>query len=309
MNVCFVIAIILLLVGSAQSATLTVCPSGCAYSSIQAAIDAASPGDTIEVHSGDYYEDVLMNKDVIIKGIDSGGGEPWLRSLSRCGHPESAVTGLKISITMGTVTIGGKISCGGVVTDSAMKNPELPEKSDQLIYSDDFSNINSGWASKNDQIGISAYDNDKYRILVLQDGKLMYSSLYKVFSDFAMEVEAALERGSDKNGYGVILRKIDEDNFFEFAITGEGNYMFNKLQNDRWTTIVPKTHSNAIHTGNATNIIKFGCKGDKFTFYVNGVKLGECTDSSFASGNIGLAAESTNGIVQASFDNIKVWAL
>ncbi|MDD4446703.1 MAG: NosD domain-containing protein [Methanothrix sp.] len=51
--------------------TLTVCASGCNFTSIQAAINAACPGDTIEVKSGTYYENVNVNKDLILTGIDS----------------------------------------------------------------------------------------------------------------------------------------------------------------------------------------------------------------------------------------------
>ncbi|HWQ96236.1 MAG TPA: NosD domain-containing protein [Candidatus Methylomirabilis sp.] len=60
----------ILLAGSAQAATLTVCKSGCAYSGIQDAVDAASSGDTIQVQSGTYYENVNVNKQLILRGIE-----------------------------------------------------------------------------------------------------------------------------------------------------------------------------------------------------------------------------------------------
>ena len=59
----------LLLAGSANAATLTVCPSGCAYSIIQAAVNASSSGDTIQVQSGTYYENVNVNKQLTLRGI------------------------------------------------------------------------------------------------------------------------------------------------------------------------------------------------------------------------------------------------
>ena len=39
---------------AAAAAELHVCPSGCAYSTVQAAVDAASPGDVIKVAAGTY---------------------------------------------------------------------------------------------------------------------------------------------------------------------------------------------------------------------------------------------------------------
>lgn len=65
----YVIGIILILfVSNASAATLIVCPSGCTYSSIQTAIDASSPGDTVEVQSGTYYEEVVVDKTLKLQG-------------------------------------------------------------------------------------------------------------------------------------------------------------------------------------------------------------------------------------------------
>jgi len=51
------------------------------------------------------------------------------------------------------------------------------------------------------------------------------------------------------------------------------------------------------------------CDGDRFTFYVNGEKLGTYTDNAFAAGDVGLAAGKFEeaGDVHISFDNLKVW--
>lgn len=49
---------------SARAATSTVCPapgSGCNFTSIQAAVNAAAPGDTITVAAGTYTEQILVN--------------------------------------------------------------------------------------------------------------------------------------------------------------------------------------------------------------------------------------------------------
>lgn len=107
---------ILLLVGFAQAATLTVCPSGCEYSSIQAAIDAASPGDIILVHSGGYKEQVFVNKDITLEGVDTGGGAPVVKIISLCGHPESVINGIKYCVMKSDCSdnSGSNIMCPGL---------------------------------------------------------------------------------------------------------------------------------------------------------------------------------------------------
>jgi hypothetical protein len=53
---------------SAASATPLVCSSGCFFNSIQAAINAAQPGATITVGAGSFYENVVVNKSVTLRG-------------------------------------------------------------------------------------------------------------------------------------------------------------------------------------------------------------------------------------------------
>ena len=76
MKLVLAIVAIMLIAGFAQASTLTVCPSGCDYTSIQAADYAAKPNDTIEVHSGTYNESVVLTKNIMFNGTDTGSGEP-----------------------------------------------------------------------------------------------------------------------------------------------------------------------------------------------------------------------------------------
>jgi parallel beta-helix repeat protein len=60
---------------TARAAAITVCASGCNYTTIQEAIDAASPGDTINVGAGIYAGQINVNKSVTILG-DPGDASP-----------------------------------------------------------------------------------------------------------------------------------------------------------------------------------------------------------------------------------------
>ncbi len=59
----------------------TVCPSGCPFTKIQPAIDAARSGDTITVGPGTYYENLSVTKSLTLEGagrvtISSAGANP-----------------------------------------------------------------------------------------------------------------------------------------------------------------------------------------------------------------------------------------
>jgi hypothetical protein len=64
----FAAAALALAAGPASAATKTVCSSGCPFTSIQAAIEAATPGATITIGPGSYYENVVVKKSLTLKG-------------------------------------------------------------------------------------------------------------------------------------------------------------------------------------------------------------------------------------------------
>jgi hypothetical protein len=70
--VCSVIIAVIALIGPisrAQAASRSVCKSGCEYTRINAAIEAASPGDTISIAAGTYFENVVVtDKNLTITG-------------------------------------------------------------------------------------------------------------------------------------------------------------------------------------------------------------------------------------------------
>ena len=59
------------LLSGAGAATLEVCQSGCQYSSVTAAVEAAAEGDTIVVRGGHYKEDTIhIGKALTLEGVD-----------------------------------------------------------------------------------------------------------------------------------------------------------------------------------------------------------------------------------------------
>ena len=63
---------------TAAADTLTVCASGCQYTSINAAIDAASDGDVILLSAETYYEGARINTDgkaITLRGATDKSGD------------------------------------------------------------------------------------------------------------------------------------------------------------------------------------------------------------------------------------------
>lgn len=67
-------AFIILLSGTGLAGTARISPG----KSIQDAIYESKPGDTIEIQSGTYLENVAVTKPLLIRGVDTGSGRPTI---------------------------------------------------------------------------------------------------------------------------------------------------------------------------------------------------------------------------------------
>ena len=63
---------------SAAQADVRVCAEGCDYASIQEALNAAAPNDTVVLESGIYRERLIVGRSIVLKGLDTGSGRPIL---------------------------------------------------------------------------------------------------------------------------------------------------------------------------------------------------------------------------------------
>ena len=163
-----------LLIPEVRAATLIVCPAG-PHTTVQAAIDSANPGDTINVWSGTYNERVTINKSITLKG--NGSTETII---------DGQALGDAIQIKAPNVTISGFMIRNSSETDSGIficgnsgysvesciiENNNLTENNIGLKIQNACNNIITQNTFLNNPIGISlieSYQNtiDKSRIML-----------------------------------------------------------------------------------------------------------------------------------------------
>ena len=207
------LVLMILSMGLAQSATISVGGTNASFSSIQSAIDAAEQGDSIEVYSGTYQENVFVYKALKIRGISNGSSMPTIDA----GGKGSAITltfdgvlleglmmtnsknGSGIEIASRNNTIMGNKACKnkfGIYAYNSSNNTiinnnlshnfyagvELDDSNHNIISNN---NINSSFyvipkSSKNTGIGIVFYNasNNEIRDNIIEDNTLDAISIY-----------------------------------------------------------------------------------------------------------------------------------
>lgn len=113
------IIILILMLGAASAAKITVGPENADYAKIQQAIDNATDGDVIEVHSGTYHENVYVFKPVTLLGVDTGQGMPLVDASGAGSVITLATNGTTVKGF--NVTGSGHCGCGnsGILVDSS----------------------------------------------------------------------------------------------------------------------------------------------------------------------------------------------
>ena len=180
-----------------------------------------------------------------------------------------------------------------------------------LPYSDDFSDPSSGWETLSDLNADVRYDAGALRILIKRENLIQWSAAGKRFNDGIFEVEARPNGGPVDNGFGVIFRMQDRNNFYHFAISSDGYWRAGYVQNGDWNNWDDWQPHPAIRPGSEVNRIKIIMEGAKLSFFVNDQFIASREDNLFASGDIGVFALT---LIDAPgtdivFDNARVSAI
>jgi hypothetical protein len=106
-----------------------------------------------------------------------------------------------------------------------------------VLYSDDFSDPDSGWDRVQAEEGVTDYENGQYRIFVDQAQHDYWANPGQSFTDVQVEADATKIGGPDDNDFGLICRYQDVENFYAFLISSDGFYAIMKYSDGGSETI------------------------------------------------------------------------
>ena len=226
--------LLLLSAGAVSATTITVDDSGGAdYTSIQAAINNASAGDIIEVQSGAYLENVIVNKTLSLKGI----GMPLVNASG---------SGTAITITSGGSTVDGFIVTGsgadwnGGDADSGIK-----------IKSDNNSVLNSTAGFNN--YGVYVFESENNTI----ENNSVYGNIEGVYLFYSSNNSLIGNNLSSNVNRGTCISNSDYNNISSNTALGnfDGTYLITSSNNTIYNNVADSNTNCGIYLYNSDDNI------------------------------------------------------
>jgi len=188
-------------------------------------------------------------------------------------------------------------------------SPTPVPQSGDILFFDDFSDPNSGWGSWNADGSAVAYHSGGLRILVGKPSLSFWSLPGTSYTDAVIKVDAQKMSGPANNSYGVICRYQDEQNMVGGIISSDQyGGLFRMVDGE--TTILSDNGMltyQPIVNEEGINQLELRCEGSQYVLWVNGMRIANWEDDTFASGQVGVIVTSlTEPGVDVLFDNYLV---
>lgn len=195
-----------------------------------------------------------------------------------------------------------------------------PAEMAQTLFSDDFSDPNSGLVQDEteQEWGRGYYTPEGQYTFEMKPNPGAIYDFYldqALPADFLLEVTAQYE-GAANNGYGLIFQLLpaaDEtgaDRFYTFRISGDGYYSVEKVGAET-VPLIDWTYTGAINQEpGAANLLAVEGQGNSFNLYINGQQVDSFTDAegSYSEGTFGLITDNYDEAapVTFTFDDLTV---
>jgi hypothetical protein len=183
-----------------------------------------------------------------------------------------------------------------------------------IIFQEQFTAGQTGnWFTEVDSQGQSLISDGRMTIRVDAPQTSQFSTLQTpILADFDAELDATLLEGSLSSAYGLLFRMQSSQEFYRFAITGNGQYVVEKrLADGSWVRLTETADwqdSSLINLGyNNPNRLRVVANGANLFFYINNELVAQVADGSYGRGLLALEAGTFNQPgTRAAFDNLVI---
>jgi nitrous oxidase accessory protein len=247
--------LVFLSIGTASAATQHYVHPG---ESIQDAIDAANSSDSIEVHSGTYYETVNVTKQLVLRGVDTGDGKPIVDA----GGDGSAIILCADEIVLEgfEVTNAGTGSRSSISQDGSRAGVMLPDSPEAGIeVTSNGNNIRDNDVINNNWYGIELHESCNNSI---EDNNVSNNNWYGIYLAANSSNNTISNCTASNNEGGIILSdsnsntitgNVESNNHAGIIITANSSdnvIAGNTVISNLWYGILLRVSYNNVITGN-----------------------------------------------------------
>ena len=237
------------------------------------------------------------------------------------------------------ILVPALVLLGGVLLSRALADWHyvLSGQAGGLLYVTTFDAFNEDWTQYQGRLS-SEVTNSVLRVSVDEPVAGPYSVASPHMADFDVRVQARAVEGPEDNGFGVVFREQDRNNFYYFLISSDGYYQVVRTLDGRPREISTWIETPFVNRGvGAVNTLRVVGRGNEFQFYVNeqplllcipddpnaqstwnwldeicidGAMLDTYVDDHFPTGRLGVVATTIEGSetgVIVDFDNVLVY--
>jgi len=224
----------------------------------------------------------------------------------------AAVLLLICGACFGLAALGNMLGGDGTPTPEVARASATPEV--EVLFTDDFSDPDSGWGTGDDEISSVDYENDQFVIRMKQGGWRSWGNANGDFSNVRIEVTASKTGAADVS-FGIICNYTDEDNYYYAGAGADGYYGIFRKQSGESVALTDATNnewieSDQIAKEQASYRLALECADETLTLYVDEVPIASVLDSEFDQGEVGLFANTFDegGPADVFFDDFVVTA-
>ena len=199
----------------------------------------------------------------------------------------------------------------------ALASAAPPTPAGKLVFADDFSDAKKSGLEDNLQATDYSRGFHAPGVYHLKDVKpkeahwsLFPNQSYGEFSFQADVWDNSDDVNSGDISEGIVFRATDKSHFYAVLVDPRnGKYAVQKWDGAKASDLQAWADSALVKRNAEVNQLRVDGAGNKFTIYLNGEKLTEFSDASFAKGQIGFISSNVDAAANhIHFDNIKVYS-
>jgi len=186
---------------------------------------------------------------------------------------------------------------------------QMQSENSDLLLSDDFSDMNSGWEAEDSNTSRYYYSDGEYIIEANNNPSYFFIVNNDSYNDGVFSISMRhLSGDPDETGGMVFWRYQDNNDFYAMTVTADGEFSIHRFLHGKYDLISLPIKTPLLKTGDQSNKITIVFHGITSEIFINDQFAYSFNDPSLPNGKIGMGASpARSSAVKVAFDDLSVY--